>query len=88
MICYDVMESGFETGYIEFVANATTITDMHQCSKKFGIRLLSPYNEKSIMEHFINKVAKQKFITEAKSAQELKNKLVDYHTCYLQSLAG
>ena len=88
MVCYDVMESGFETGYIEFVANATTITDMHQCSKKFGIRLLSPYNEKSIMEYFINKIAKQSFITEANSAKELHTKLVDYHNNYLQSLAG
>ena len=30
MICYDVMESGFETGYIEFVADATVITEMHK----------------------------------------------------------
>ena len=30
MICYDVMESGFETGYIEFVDNATCITDIHK----------------------------------------------------------
>ena len=37
MVCYDVMESGFETGYIEFVANATTITDMHQMSSKLGM---------------------------------------------------
>ena len=29
MMCYDVMETGFETGYIEFVDNATVITDMH-----------------------------------------------------------
>jgi hypothetical protein len=29
MICYSVMESGFETGYIEFIDNATVITDMH-----------------------------------------------------------
>ena len=29
MVCYDVMESGFETGYIEFVDKATVITEMH-----------------------------------------------------------
>ena len=30
MVCYDAMESGFETGYIEFIDNATVITDMHK----------------------------------------------------------
>jgi len=30
MVCYDVMESGFETGYIEFVDKATVITEMHK----------------------------------------------------------
>lgn len=29
MICYEVMESGFEMGYIEFVDDAQVITRMH-----------------------------------------------------------
>ena len=29
MICYDVMETGFETGFIEFIDNGETITAMH-----------------------------------------------------------
>jgi hypothetical protein len=53
MVCYDVMESGFETGYIEFIGNATTITSIHTNTTKLGSRLLSPYNEKSIMEYFL-----------------------------------
>ena len=57
MVCYDVMESGFETGFIEFVDKATCLTDMHKASKKFGMRLLSPFNEKSIMDYFINDIA-------------------------------
>ena len=42
MICYDVMESGFETGYIEFVDAATVITEMH---KRMPKRMLGPFNE-------------------------------------------
>lgn len=30
MMCYDVMESGFETGYIEFIDEAEIITKMHK----------------------------------------------------------
>ena len=40
MVCYDVFESGFEIGYIEFVTPAECITDMH---KEFGYR--GPFNQ-------------------------------------------
>lgn len=30
MVCYDVLETGFETGYIEFIDEATVITQMHK----------------------------------------------------------
>ena len=42
MVCYDVMESGFETGYIEFVDQATVITEMHKKNPK---RMMGPFNE-------------------------------------------
>ena len=42
MECYDVFESGFEIGYIEFVNPSTVITDMH---KEFGYR--GPFKEHS-----------------------------------------
>ena len=42
MVCYDVMESGFETGYIEFVDQATVITEMH---KRNSNRMMGPFNE-------------------------------------------
>ena len=32
MVTYDVMETGFETGYIEFVQNAQVISAMHNNS--------------------------------------------------------
>jgi len=49
MECYDVFESGFEIGYIEFVNPSTVITDMH---KEFGYR--GPFKEHSIMSYFMN----------------------------------
>jgi len=45
MVCYDVFESGFEIGYIEFVTPAECITDMHK--ENGGLR--GPYNEMSVM---------------------------------------
>ena len=53
MVCYSVMESGFETGYIEFVDNATVITEMHKRNKP---RALGPFNEQSVMNYFINHI--------------------------------
>lgn len=54
MVCYDAMETGFETGYIEFIDNATVITDMH---KKQGF-LTGPFLKTSVMNYFLNKISK------------------------------
>ena len=88
MVCYDVMESGFETGYIEFIGNATTITSIHTATTKLGSRLLSPYNEKSIMEYFLQTIQWQKLVFEFENEEDLKAKLAEYHQSYLQSLAA
>ena len=53
MMCYDVMETGFETGYIEFIDNATVITQMHKDESFFR----GPFREKSVMNFFLDKVA-------------------------------
>ena len=50
MVCYDVFESGFEKGYIEFVTPSVVITDMHA-----EIGLMGPYSENCIMDYFIKK---------------------------------
>lgn len=55
MVCYDAMESGFETGYIEFIDNATVITDMH---KKKGF-ITGPFSKKSVMNYFLTMIAKE-----------------------------
>ena len=52
MVCYDVFESGFEIGYIEFVTPSTVITDMH---KEVGYS--GPWKEQSIMSFFMKKNA-------------------------------
>ena len=36
MVCYEVFESGFEKGYIEFVNPSKVITDMHKEKGYFG----------------------------------------------------
>ena len=36
MVCYEVFESGFEKGYIEFVNPSRVITDMHKEKGYFG----------------------------------------------------
>ena len=56
MICYDVMETGDQTGFIEFIDNAQTITAMHQ--EDGGYR--GPLREKSIMNYFLKNVGNNK----------------------------
>jgi len=85
MVCYDVMESGFETGYIEFVDKATVITEMH---KQNPSRLAGPFNEKSMMNYFINHIANKPEFTLAASQDALKQKLETYHENYMKSVAG
>jgi hypothetical protein len=68
MVCYDAMESGFETGYIEFIDNATVITDMH---KRQGF-LTGPFTKSSVMNYFLRKIAKEDFICTADSEKTLK----------------
>jgi hypothetical protein len=61
MVCYDVLETGFETGYIEFIDEATVITDMH---KNYNF-LMGPFSQYSIMNHFMKNTAKLPIFTKA-----------------------
>ena len=62
MMCYDVMETGFETGFIEFIDDAQTITAMHQ--EDGGYR--GPYREKCILNYFMKNVGNTNEFTVAK----------------------
>ena len=85
MVAYDVMESGFETGYIEFVDNATVITEMH---KQNSTRLTGPFNEQSMINFFLNQIGVKQSFALASSHDALRAKLDAYHARYLSSLAG
>ena len=85
MVAYDVMESGFESGFIEFVNPATVITDMHKACTK---RLLGPFDEKSMINYFTNHISKKDSFVYATSEAKLKEKLKYYHLTYLNSTAG
>ena len=63
MMCYDVMESGFETGYIEFIDEAVVITKMH---KDYGF-WSGPFSKYSVMKYFEKNVATDPIFTEAES---------------------
>ena len=84
MVCYDVMESGFETGYVELVKDAQVITQMH---KDFGF-WSGPFSKHSIMDYFMAKVAPCELFTVAKTQKEIERRLADYHENFIRSFAG
>ncbi len=81
MMCYDVMETGFETGFIEFINNATVITQMHKDHSK----VTGPFNKQSVLNFFLNTVVeknKEQF-TIAKEHKVIKQRLNEYNTMLL-----
>jgi len=62
MMCYDVLETGFETGYIEFVDKSTVITEMHQNENFWR----GPFRETSVLNHFMRSAATKPEFTQAK----------------------
>ena len=62
MVAYDVMETGYMMGCIEFVNNSKTISDMHVDAGCCG-----PFKESSILNFLIKKLNKDKIINTATS---------------------
>jgi hypothetical protein len=56
MITYDVMETGFETGYIEFVDKSVVISEMHHFSGYY----CGTFNMESIMNFFLKSITGEK----------------------------
>lgn len=83
MVCYDVFESGFEIGYIEFVTPSECITDMH---KKYGYK--GPFKSESIIQYFMNDEGCQSQFRQATDNSEVYRKLDMYHDQFKKSLAG
>lgn len=84
MVCYDIMETGFLTGYIEFVDHATVITDMH---KKHGF-FTGPFSKFTVREHFMQGQALKPMFTHAQKKSDIEHRLLKYHEAYRRSFAG
>lgn len=93
MVIYEVMETGFETGYIEFVDNSTVIADCHKESGYY----CGTFKSDSIMKYFLNKIVndkddKNKFCEINGKRGDIeklyKDRLKDYHNKFMTSLAG
>jgi phosphatidylinositol-4,5-bisphosphate 3-kinase len=84
MVCYDIMETGYLTGYIEFVDHATVITDMHKQYDFFK----GPFSQLSIREHFMKNIGTSSLFTAANSKAEVERRLKDYHYTFYSSFAG
>ena len=84
MMCYDVLETDYETGYIEFVDGSNVISDMHK-SEGFW---RGPFRERSVINHFMRKVAPTDQFTKAKDQNEMNSRLQAYNRTYRYSLAG
>ena len=78
------METGFETGFIEFVDEATVITDMH----KLESFLRGPFREKSVINFFLKEISKREQFKVANNEGVIKKRLEEYNQNYLHSLAG
>lgn len=87
MICYDIMETGYQIGYIQFVQHSTVITQMH---KDHGF-WSGPFSKTTIREHFLrymNTQMSNSAQTNMHTKGEYMEWLKDYHNCFLTSLAG
>ena len=97
MVCYDVMESGYQKGYIEFVDDAQVITRMHwdkdtHKEKNHGGYNMSfwkgPFDKTTVMKYVMNKVMKRDMFTLGTDSRQVRKKLDNYHWNFLHSLAG
>jgi phosphatidylinositol kinase/protein kinase (PI-3 family) len=59
MVAYDVLETGYMTGCIEFVDNSKTISDMHANAGFCG-----PFKEASIMQFLVKKINEGSLISD------------------------
>jgi hypothetical protein len=86
MICYDIMETGYQIGYIQFVQNSTVITQMH---KDYGF-WSGPFARETVLNHFLatQNSEKQREWRESLKDDRGQRWLKEYHEQYLHSLAG
>ena len=73
------METGFETGFIEFIDNATVITDMHVEEGNWS----GPFEKESIINFFLKKVAVLPKFTRATQMEKIEERLQAYHDTFI-----
>ena len=84
MMCYDVMETGHMTGYIQFIDNATVITEMHKNYNFYS----GPFSKFTVREHFLHWHRKHRTFEKAASKTEVESRLKQYHSTFIKSFAG
>jgi hypothetical protein len=84
MVCYDVMETGHMTGYIEFIDNATVITEMHRNYNFYT----GPFSKFTVRDHFLSYHQKHGTFNASADIQQVRDKLREYHDTFIRSLAG
>jgi hypothetical protein len=52
MLAYNAMETGYKIGYIEFVGDSKTISEIHNEGKKLMKALVEPFSKKSLYNWF------------------------------------
>ena len=87
MICYEVMESGHETGYIEFVDDAQVITRMHwdketnaeqddKDKKGYAMsRMGGPFDKQSVMKYVLAKCMTREKFTRAPDMKTVRERV-------------
>ena len=97
MICYEVMESGHMTGYIEFVDDAQVITkmhwdaDTHKGSKESDYKMSyfgGTFQKQTVMNYVVKKVLTRDKFTLAPDSITVRKNIAKYHKNFLNSLAG
>ena len=61
MMCYNVMVTGLDEGFIEIVEHATEISSMH----KHENQLMGPWRKQSIINHFLRQYEELNQFSEA-----------------------
>lgn len=74
MVAYNIMETGYKVGYIEFVGDSIEMSSIHQRIGMFK----GPFDEKSLYNYFKDEVI----------AKISPDQLPKVHENYIKSLAG
>ena len=93
MVTYDVMETGFEIGMMQFVQKSEVISKMHKESG-FGLKhgfFQGTFAKDSFMKYFLNHITPNPdygFVNAFSNPEECNEHLRAYENSFMTSLAG